>query len=212
MAMRGERAGRHGDSVAKAAQAGAPAPVADGPPTWRALGDLVRLVGRSNAPHLRLRLIAAIGMTLAGKGLGVLGPLVLGAAVNHLAAGQGTAVAVGLGFAGFAVGWAFVRLLSAIAPNASDVVFAPVRAAAQRRAATETFAHALSLSLDFHQTKRSGSLSRTMDRGSRAVDFLLRILAFNLIPTGVELVLAAGVLAARYDWRFGAVAVAVVVV
>ena len=49
-----------------------------------------------------------------------------------------------------------------------------------------------------------------MDRGSRAVDFLLRILAFNLIPTGVELVLAATVLAGRYDWRFGAVAVAVV--
>ena len=40
---------------------------------------------------LRLRLIAAIGMTLGGKGLGVLGPLVLGAAVNHLAAGQGAA-------------------------------------------------------------------------------------------------------------------------
>ena len=101
MAMRGERAGRHGDSVTKAAQAGTPVPLADGPPFWRALGDLIRLVGRSNAPHLRLRLIAAITMTLAGKGLGVLGPLVLGAAVNHLAAGQGTAVAVGLGFAVF---------------------------------------------------------------------------------------------------------------
>lgn len=170
------------------------------------------LVGRSNAPQLRLRLVAAIAMTLAGKALGVLAPLVLGAAVNHLAAGQGAGVAFGLGFAGFAVGWAVVRLISAIAPNASDVVFAPVRSAAQRTAATETFAHALSLSLDFHQTKRSGSLSRTMDRGSRAVDFLLRILAFNLVPTGVELVLAAGVLAGKYDWRFGAVAVAVVAI
>ena len=48
-----------------------------------------------------------------------------------------------------------------------------------RTTAAETFAHALNLSLDFHQTKRSGTLSRTMDRGSRAVDFLLRILAFN---------------------------------
>ncbi|MBU4135286.1 MAG: ATP-binding cassette domain-containing protein, partial [Alphaproteobacteria bacterium] len=210
--MRGERTGRRGDSVAKAAQAGTPASTVDAPPAWRALGDLIRLVGRSNAPQLRLRLVAAIGMTLGGKGLGVLAPLVLGAAVNHLAAGQGPAVAVGMGFAGFAAGWAIVRLLSAIAPNASDVVFAPVRSAAQRRAATETFAHALSLSLDFHQTKRSGSLSRTMDRGSRAVDFLLRILAFNLVPTGVELVLAAGVLGGRYDWRFGAVAVGVVAV
>lgn len=212
MARLGERSGRRGDSVAKAAQGAPPAELPKGPPTSRALLDLMRLVRRSNAPQLRLRLIAAIGMTLGGKALGVLAPLVLGAAVNRLAAGQGTGVALAWGFGGFAVGWAIVRLLSAIAPNASDVVFAPVRSAAQRTAAAETFAHALSLSLDFHQTKRSGALSRTMDRGSRAVDFLMRILAFNLIPTGVELVLAAGVLAGKYDWRFGAVAVAVVAI
>ncbi|MEC7798350.1 MAG: ABC transporter ATP-binding protein/permease [Pseudomonadota bacterium] len=184
----------------------------EGPPTLKALADLVRLVGRSGAPQLRARLGAAIALTLAGKGLGVLAPLVLGAAVNRLAAGQGTAVAMGWGFAAFAVGWALVRFLSAAAPQASDVVFAPVRAAAQRRTAAEGFAHALSLSLDFHQTKRSGALSRTLDRGSRAVDFLLRILAFNLVPTGVELVLAAAVLGGKYDWRFAAVAIAVVVV
>lgn len=212
MSMRGERSGRRGDSVAKAAQGAPPVEAPKGPPTGQALIDLMQLVRRSNAPQLHLRLVAAIAMTLGGKALGVLAPLVLGAAVNKLAAGQGAAVGMAWGFAGFAVGWAFIRLLSAIAPNASDVVFAPVRSAAQRTAATETFAHALSLSLDFHQTKRSGALSRTMDRGSRAVDFLMRILAFNLIPTGVELVLAAGVLAGAYDWRFGAVAVAVVAV
>ncbi|GLK49685.1 ABC transporter [Brevundimonas intermedia] len=184
----------------------------EGPATLKALADLVRLVGRSGAPRLRLRLVSAIGLTLAGKGLGVLAPLVLGAAVNQLAAGEGAAVAVGWGFAAFAVGWAFVRFLSAAAPQISDVVFAPVRAAAQRATAAEAFAHALSLSLDFHQTKRSGALSRTMDRGSRAVDFLLRILAFNLVPTGLELILAAAVLGGKYDWRFAAVAVAVVVV
>jgi ATP-binding cassette subfamily B protein len=151
-------------------------------------------------------------LTIVGKALGVLAPLVLGAAVNHLATDQPAGVAVGLGFAGFAVGWAVVRFLSTAAPQLSDVVFAPVRQAAQRRAAAETFAHALNLSLDFHQTKRSGALSRTVDRGSRAVDFLLRILAFNLVPTGLELVLAAGVLGGAYDWRFAAVAVVVVVV
>nr|WP_224764441.1 ABC transporter ATP-binding protein/permease [Brevundimonas aurantiaca] len=198
--------------MVKAQQAGSMQDRTEGPPTLKALADLVRLVGRSGAPQLRVRLGAAIALTLAGKGLGVLAPLVLGAAVNRLAAGQGTAVAMGWGFAAFAVGWALVRFLSAAAPQASDVVFAPVRAAAQRRTAAEGFAHALSLSLDFHQTKRSGALSRTLDRGSRAVDFLLRILAFNLVPTGVELVLAAAVLGGKYDWRFAAVAIAVVVV
>ncbi|WP_420197066.1 ABCB family ABC transporter ATP-binding protein/permease [Brevundimonas vesicularis] len=210
--MRGERSGGRRDPMVKAQQAGSPQDKTDGPPTLTALGDLARLVARSGAPHLKLRLISAILLTLAGKGLGVLAPLVLGAAVNRLAAGQGAATAVGLGFAAFAIGWALVRFLSAASPLVSDVVFAPVRAAAQRATAAEAFAHALSLSLDFHQTKRSGALSRTMDRGSRAVDFLLRILAFNLVPTGVELVLAAGVLGAKYDWRFAAVAVVVVVI
>lgn len=210
--MRGERSGSRRDPLTKAQQAGSSQDGIDGPPTLKALADLVRLVARSGAPQLRLRLTAAIGLTLAGKGLGVLAPLMLGAAVNRLAAGQGAAAAVGLGFAGFAIGWAVVRFLSAATPLASDVAFAPVRAAAQRTAAAEAFAHALSLSMDFHQTKRSGALSRTLDRGSRAVDFLLRILAFNLIPTGLELVLAAAVLGGKYDWRFAAVAVIVVVI
>lgn len=210
--MRGERSGRRGDSTVKAMAAGQAEVKQEAPPTLQALGDLLRVVGRSGAPQLRLRIAGAVALTLAGKGLGVLAPLILGAAVNHLAAGQGAAAAVGWGFAAFAVGWAVVRFLSAATPQLSDVVFAPVRAAAQRKTAAETFAHALSLSLDFHQTKRSGALSRTMDRGSRAVDFLLRILVFNLGPTAIELVLAAAVLGARYDWRFGAVAVGVVLV
>ncbi|PZU56957.1 MAG: metal ABC transporter permease [Brevundimonas sp.] len=210
--MRGERSGSRRDPLVKAQQAGSSQDGVEGPPTLKALADLVRLVARSGAPQLRLRLTAAIGLTLAGKGLGVLAPLMLGAAVNRLAAGQDAAVAVGWGFAAFAIGWALVRFLSSAAPQVSDVVFAPVRAAAQRRTAAEAFAHALGLSMDFHQTKRSGALSRTLDRGSRAVDFLLRILAFNLIPTALELLLAAFVLGGKYDWRFAAVAVVVVVI
>lgn len=213
MTMRGsERGGGGGRNKGPEARASAPTDKLEDPNTFAALADLVRLVGRSGAPQLRLRLVVAILLTIAGKGLGVLAPLVLGAAVNHLSRGQGAGVSVGLGFAAFAVGWAVVRFLSAATPQISDVVFAPVRSAAQRRTAAETFAHALNLSLDFHQTKRSGSLSRTMDRGARSVDFLLRILAFNLVPTALELVLAASVLGGKYDWRFAAVAVVVVVI
>ncbi len=190
---------------------GVPVDRIENPNTFAALADLIRLVRRSNAPQLKARLTISLLLTLAGKGLGVLAPLVLGAAVNRLAEDQPAGVGIAAGFAAFAVGWALVRLLSSWAPQISDVIFAPVRQAAQRTTATETFAHALNLSLDFHQTKRSGSLSRTVERGSRAVDFLLRILAFNLIPTGLELILAAAVLAGAYDWRFGAIALVVVV-
>ncbi len=177
---------------------------------WGAMRDLFQLVLRSNAPGLRWRLSVALGVTLVGKALGVIAPLLLGAAVNKLAAGQGAAGAVTWSFAGLAVGWAFVRFIAAAAPQARDAVFTPVAQAAQNRAAVETFSHALSLSIDFHQSKRTGSLSRVIDRGARSIDFLLRSLVFNLAPTAIELVMAAIVLARAYDWRFAATALVTV--
>ena len=177
-----------------------------------ALYDLVRLIARSEAPQLRLRTGAALALTLGGKALGVLAPLLLGRAVNQLAAGRSPAEQLGLTFAALAIGWAFVRFLAAAAPQMRDALFTVVSLAAQRRAAAETFGHALSLSLDYHQTKRTGTLARVIDRGSRSIEYLLRTLVFNLAPTALELVLAAGVLGKAYDWRFAATAIATVIV
>jgi len=179
---------------------------------WKALADLFSLVMRSKAPGLRWRVTLALVFTFAGKFLGVVAPLLLGKAVNALSAGQGAAVQVGLTFAALAGGWALIRFIAAVAPQARDAVFTPVAQAAQTRAAVETFAHALSLSIDFHQTKRTGSLSRVIDRGARSMDFLLRGLVFNIAPTAVELVMAAVVLAKAYDWRFALTAVVTVVI
>lgn len=177
---------------------------------WAALRDLAQLVLRSGAPQLRTRLAVAFILTLAGKGLGVWAPLLLGAAVNRLAESRGEQAGLTAAFVALAVGWAVIRFASSAAPQARDALFTVVAQAAQRRAAAEAFAHALSLSVDYHQTKRTGSLARTLERGARAVDFLLRVLVFNLAPTVLELLLAAVVLATAFDWRFAAVAVVTV--
>lgn len=182
----------------------------DNPGASRALRDLTELILRSGAEGLVWRLAVALALTAAGKALGVFAPLLLGEAVNELSAAQTAAAGIGFAFAGLAIGWAVVRFISSAAPQIRDAIFQPVSLAAQRRAAAEAFGHALSLGLDYHQTKRTGALSRTIDRGARAVDFLLRVLVFNLAPTGLELILAAGVLAGAYDWRFAAVAVVTV--
>ncbi|MDP1739416.1 MAG: ABC transporter ATP-binding protein/permease [Caulobacter sp.] len=174
--------------------------------------DLAGLVIRSKAPGLWWRLVTALVLTLGGKVAGVTAPLLLGAAVNQLTAGQGAGVQAGATFVAMALGWALVRFVSSVAPQARDMVLVPVAMAAQARAASETFAHALSLSMDFHQSKRTGSLSRVIDRGARSMEFLLRALVFNLAPTLIELVIAAGVLAGAFDWRFAAVAVVTVLV
>ena len=180
--------------------------------TLPALADLFRLVIRSGAKGLWLRLGLALAFTIAGSLTGVIAPLYLGKAVNALAAGRGAATQVGVAAAGFAVGYALLRFVAAAAPQLRDAIFTPLGQAAVRKAAAESFAHALSLSLDYHQTKRTGSLARTIDRGARAVDYLMRILIFNLGPTLLQLVTAAVVLARSYDLRFAATAVVTVVV
>ncbi len=178
---------------------------------FAAMADLWSLIMRSQAPWLKTRTAIALALIVAGKVLGIWAPFMLGHAVNTLAHGKGPAMAMGLAFAAMAIGWGFIRFLAAAAPQVRDAIFTPVSQAAQRRAAAESFAHALSLSLDYHQTKRTGALGRTIDRGARSIEYLLRTLVFNLAPTALELLLAAGALAKVYDWRFAAVAVGTVV-
>ena len=173
--------------------------------------DLCRLVLRSKAPGLWPRLIAALVLTIVGAFAGVYAPILMGKALNALALGKSAVTQVSLSILWLVMGWALIRFLSAAAPQLRDAIFTPVGQAAVRRAAAESFAHAMSLSLDYHQTKRTGSLARTIDRGARSVDYLMRILIFNMGPTVLQLVLAAALLAKAYDWTFAATAIVTVV-
>jgi ATP-binding cassette subfamily B protein len=167
--------------------------------------DLGALVMRSGAPQLRLRIGAALVLVLIGKIAAVAAPLMLGDAINTLTPATG-GMLVGTGFIVLALAFAGFRLIAACAPFARDAVFARVSQSTMARAAIESFSHALSLSLDFHQTKQTGALSRVIDRGARATDFLIRSLVFSLGPTAIELVLAMAVMALRLDWKFAATA------
>jgi ATP-binding cassette subfamily B protein len=179
---------------------------------WASLKHLFFLQMRSKAPQLKSRLAVSLILVLAGKGLGVWAPLVMGHAINILAAGKGGAEQVAIAFTGFILLWSGLRLFSTLAPNIREAIFAPISQAAQATAAHETFAHALALSVDFHQSKQTGSLARVIDRGARSMDFLLRSFVFNLGPTAIELILAAIVLTTHFDWRFAVVALVTVVV
>src|SRR4051812_43442499 len=138
------------------------------------LKHLSELQIRSKAPQLKARLAASLALVLSGKVLGVWAPLLMGHAINVLAAGKGTAEQVAIAFTGLILSWSLIRLISTLTPQLRDLIFTPVSQAAQARAAAETFAHALALSVDFHQGKQTGSLGRVIDRGARSMDFLLR--------------------------------------
>jgi ATP-binding cassette, subfamily B, heavy metal transporter len=162
------------------------------------------LVGGLKGPFFRARIAVSLLLTLAGKVLAVFSPLVLAQGINALSTGRGDgAFSLFIGIAGL---WAALRLASTAGPQIRDAIFQPISEEAQRRAGARVFAHVHGLSVRFHQSKRTGAVFRTIERGVRAIDFLIRFLAFNIAPTLVELVLASAVLAWRYGGVFALIA------
>ncbi len=177
---------------------------------------MARLFGLLASPEMqkwRLRMVVALALTSVAKLCAVAAPVYFGNGIN-LITERGEAVSVADAGSLFVVAflaYAGARFLSVGMPQLRDAMFAPVSQDAQRLTQVRTFGHVQRLSLSYHQTKRTGALNRIIDRGARAVDFLMRFLVFNIAPTLFELVLAAGVLSLNYGWEFAAIAVVTVI-
>jgi ABC-type transport system involved in Fe-S cluster assembly fused permease/ATPase subunit len=176
------------------------------------MADLTRLVLRSKAAGLKTRLGVALALVLVGKWTGVVGPLFIQRAIDHLNHGRGAGEAVFIAFAGLALGWVALRFVANTAPYIRDAIFTPVSQTAMVQSAIEAFGHSLGLSLNFHQGKQTGGLARLIDRGARSTDFLLRSVVFNLGPTVLELLMAAYILTSHFNGRLALVAIATIVV
>ena len=176
---------------------------------WRLFG----LLASDDMKRWRFRMGLALGLTVIAKIFAVAAPVYFGEGINIVSAreaGETVANAATLFVFAF-LAYAGARFLSAGLPQLRDGLFAPVSQDAQRITQVRAFGHVQGLSLAYHQTKRTGALNRIIDRGARAVDFLMRFLIFNIAPTLLELVLAAGVLSLNYGWEFAAIAVVTVI-
>jgi ATP-binding cassette, subfamily B, heavy metal transporter len=165
-----------------------------------------KILARPELAKWRPLMAAALLLTLGGKVFAVFAPVYFGDAINMLSAPNAAIGAVFL-LLGW---WTLARLLSTNLPYLRDALFASVSQDAQRLIAVEAYGHAQNLSLQFHQTRRTGALNRVIDRGVGALDYLIRFLGFNIGPTLIELALAAGVLATRYSVWAAVLAVVIV--
>jgi ATP-binding cassette subfamily B protein len=179
---------------------------------WTSMADLGQLVMRSGASHLRLRIGAALGLVFAGKFAGVWAPVILGDAISALSQGGQVPHSLSAAFVLGAMAYAGLMFFAAAIPFVRDAIFTRVSQATMAKAAVETFSHALALSMDFHQSKQMGALSRIIDRGSRSTDFLIRSVVFNIGPTAIELIMAMTVLANRLGLRFAFATLVTIVV
>ncbi len=99
------------------------------------------------------------------------------------------------------IGYGLVRLVSGALTNLRDSLFAPVRFMVARQAAYRSFVHMHRLSLRFHLDRHTGGVTRAIERGTEAVETLLRML-MSLSPTILQAVLVMGVIWRLFNWSY----------
>ena len=123
-------------------------------------------------------------------------------------AGQGVA----LGIVMLIVAYGTARVVMMALKQVRDVFFTEVGQNAVRELNNRTFEHLHRLSLRFHLERRTGGLSRVIERGTRGVELIIRMGILNVVPTALELVLVCGMLVYYFDWRYVAIMLATVAV
>ena len=172
------------------------------------IGRILKLLARPELKKSRPVMVLAVLLTLTAAVIDVLSPLVIGASINVIAGDSPGGLANGIWILLCGIG---LRFAAAALPQLRDIFFAPISQRAQRLACVDAYGHAQGLSLNFHQTRRTGALNRVIERGASAIDYLIRFLAFNIGPTIVKLILAAIALWIAFDWRFSLIAIGAVV-
>ncbi|NBR31112.1 MAG: ABC transporter ATP-binding protein/permease [Sphingomonadaceae bacterium] len=137
-----------------------------------------------DAPALRARIVFAMVLVLLSKGVQLSMGFVYGRAIDQMAPGLETAVLLPMALV---VAYAGARFSGVLFDNLRNVVFERVGQDATRRLAEHVFAHLHQLSLRFHLARRTGAVTKVIERGTKSIDVMLYFLLFNLAPTVVEL-------------------------
>ena len=151
-------------------------------------------------PWVKRRVVLALSMLVFAKVIAVGTPFLYKVAVDALA-GEAVDAAwmMALGAVGLTIAYGMARAMTVGFQQLRDVIFAAVGQGALRQLALQTFTHIHRLSLRYHITRKTGGLSRIIERGVKGVDFLLRFLLFSIGPLLLELLMIAGVLFVLFD-------------
>ena len=143
---------------------------------------------------LRTRVSLAVVALVLAKIASVSTPLVLGSAVNsltELSSGINLFVLVPIALV---VGYGVTRVIAFTFVEIRDALFSKVSQHSIRQISLTMFQHLHSLSLQFHLNRQTGALAKYIDRGTKGIDFLLRYVLFNIVPTFLEVFLVSGIL------------------
>jgi ABC-type transport system involved in Fe-S cluster assembly fused permease/ATPase subunit len=156
---------------------------------------------------LKLRVLGAMALLLAAKLATVAVPFTFKWATDALAGTGSVPAADWLAWVvavpiAMTIAYGGMRVLMALLQQTRDGVFAKVAMHAVRRLAYRTFVHMHELSLRFHLERKTGGLTRVLQRGRDAIETIVRMVILQLVPTIVEVTLVTAVLMWQFDWRY----------
>ena len=189
-----------------------------GPEQMRVVRGLLPYVWPHERPDLQRTVMISLGMMLVAKLVTVLMPFTFKWATDALVVTAGGKVApaemVGWLIAAPVLATVFygaTRILMTLLVQAREGMFAKVAMHAVRRLALTTFEHMHRLSLRFHLERKTGGLTRVLERGRTGIENITRMVLMTLIPTIVEFALVLLVCAFEFDWRFVVVVLTMIV-
>ena len=158
-----------------------------------------------NHNGLKIRIILVIVFLLLSKITNLISPPILGSVVDSLTdltegVHELTIIPIAL-----IIAYGLSRIATKLFGELRNAIFSKVSQNAIRQLTLNTFAHLHSLSLQFHLNRKTGALSKFIDRGTKGVDFLMNYVLFNVIPTIIEIFFVAGILFVLYGLKYAVV-------
>lgn len=156
---------------------------------------------------LRKRVSLALVCLILAKVASVYTPLILGRAVDsltELSSGINLLILIPIALI---ISYGVARIASLTFEGMRDALFSKVSQHAIREVTLTIFKHLHSLSLQFHLNRQTGALSKFIDRGTKGIDFLLRYVIFNVVPTFIEIILVSIILLNLYGYFYALITI-----
>lgn len=159
-------------------------PAPDGKADFATLKRFLPYLWPAGKPGLRIRVVIAMALVLLAKSTLLVMPFAFKGIIDRMAPGlqAGVDIAVAL-----VAAYALARFGGVLFDNIRNAVFEKVGQEAARKLALDVFTHIHNLSLRFHLNRRTGALTRIIERGTKSIDTMLYFLLFNIVPTIFEL-------------------------
>ena len=175
---------------------------------WPALIQLGPYIWPRGRADLRRRIFMSLALLVLAKLATIAVPYAFKWATDalaHVHDGSAPSARLFAGPAALTLLYAALRIVMAGLTQGRDALFAAVAMNAVRRLAVDVFGHVHGLSMRFHLERKTGALTRVLERGRNAIETFSRMVMLNGLPTALEFTLIVGVMLFQFDWRYAAI-------